>query len=572
LARSLGKELPQVDTKSGLFGITTLLGIALIGSTLAISPWTNFDPINLPKQLVLAASAFAIIPYLFFLPTLFQKSLLIRVLFSVSLIFLFGNVVILFTNTSPLNQQIWGTFGRSNGLLCLLSLLLIFWGSVFAGIQDKAARILRFLVLAGYFVSGYTLIQYMGLDPLPWSQMLPISFLGNINFMSSFLGLVNIYTFSRLVLERDSSLHKAHLLVIFAFNSCLILASGSIQGLGITAIGIVTSLTFLLRKNGKIFISFAFFMPMCILGLIGLLGTAGIGPLRNFLVQETVVFRTDYWRAGWAIFVGNFWDGVGIDSLGDYYTEYRDSLAATRTGPSRVVNTSHNVFLDLYANGGVVVGTSFLLLVLITTIYCLKSSLRVNSSHLEMHLGSLILGWIFFLTISINQIGVTVWGFAFMGLAIGMQMSAQEPDKVRSKKSNYKLKIEREKRDKLASSLLGLLGLLIATIPFRADAMFLSALKSGSPERLKVAVNQIGTSEFHKNKYLESVLKFYGSESAVRVANEMLKENSRNSFAWSVIADSPDSVMNIEQKFALEMLLSLDPNNLEIQARLKSKK
>jgi O-antigen ligase len=55
----------------------------------------------------------------------------------------------------------------------------------------------------------------------------------------------------------------------------------------------------------------------------------------------------------------NLTNGVGVDSYGYFYKEYRDLEAIERTGPERVSNTAHNVFLDISSGAGIFAGFIF---------------------------------------------------------------------------------------------------------------------------------------------------------------------------------------------------------------------
>lgn len=545
---------------------TKFLLIVLMGSTLAISPWTNYDPINLPKLLVLSTVAIASIPLI--IPNLMQLMKLsreVKLIALLSFIFVVSMCLSMYSNHSNWSQQFWGTWGRNNGFLSYFSLILIMLLSIIVGAQQKIEKVFRLLVLTGYFVAGYSLLQYMQLDPLPWSQKQPFSFLGNINFMSSMLGFVNVYLFSRSLLEKMPILARLHHITFIIVNTALITYTGSIQGLGITAIGVTFTLFYYIREQFSKIYSLVFLAISVFFGILALGGSAGVGPLGENLRQETVLYRTDYWRAGIRIFMNNLVNGIGIDSLGDFYRQYRDPLAATRTGPGRVVNTSHNVFIDLFATGGLLVGFSFLSLVAIIFFRAFSSSLR-SSNVIFKHCTSLILGWIFFLMISINQIGVTIWGFSFLGLAMGAQF-ANDLAK-RSPISNHSSRHQFVDTILLISS--SALGFLLAIIPLRADAMFLSGLKQGNKSELEKAAWTIGSSNFHKEKYLETIFTQSRMEDVLTQARAITRANPRSIYAWSVIADASSGATIAERIQAAKVMEGLDPHNSEIKLILRN--
>lgn len=71
-----------------------------------------------------------------------------------------------------------------------------------------------------YFISIYTTLQFADLDPIPWSQKLPVATLGNINFMSAFLGLANIIILGKFFVEKLQISQKIFFVLVLAWNNC----------------------------------------------------------------------------------------------------------------------------------------------------------------------------------------------------------------------------------------------------------------------------------------------------------------------------------------------------------------
>lgn len=72
--------------------------------------------------------------------------------------------------------------------------------------------------------------------------------------------------------------------------------------------------------------------------------------------------RGDFYRAAWSIFASNPVFGTGLESFGYFFTEYRPASHALRLEGSRT-SSAHNIFLGMFANGGVVLGFAYLLLI-----------------------------------------------------------------------------------------------------------------------------------------------------------------------------------------------------------------
>jgi O-antigen ligase len=94
-----------------------------------------------------------------------------------------------------------------------------------------------------------------------------------------------------------------------------------------------------------------------------------------------------------------------------------------RRGPDVTSNAAHNVFLDISAYGGfplLLIYLALMVLVVISAVKVLKRSQGFNAGFV-----GLVAGWVAFQAqsiISINQIGLALWGWVWSGLIIGYEM------------------------------------------------------------------------------------------------------------------------------------------------------
>ena len=112
--------------------------------------------------------------------------------------------------------------------------------------------------------------------------------------------------------------------------------------------------------------------------------------------------------------------GVGLDSYGDWYRSSRGLISTLRSGPERTANTAHNIFLDISSNGGLPLAISYFAII----IYAFLSGIRVlrqnsNFNPVFVSIFSSWFGYLIFSAISINQIGVGIWGWILTGCVIG---------------------------------------------------------------------------------------------------------------------------------------------------------
>lgn len=544
-------------------------------TTLAISPGVGYDPINLPKMFVLVSGASLLLSILVFeFKPLVKLNVKIIILVSTLVTTLF---VSLFTNDRPFFQQLWGIWGRSTGLLTYLSFLIVMLTAMRLAIVSNLVMERKYFERLSYFISIYTLLQAASLDPINWSQKLMVSTLGNINFMSSFLGLACISFFSRTVFESLSILSKVHYGIFISLNLFLIILSKSVQGIGVLLAGMVFVIAFQVRRKIGSFRTFAYLISSFFVGVTVLVGTAGFGPLST-LRQETVVFRIDYWLAGLVMTKANPLNGIGIDSYGDFYQQYRSLDAVVRTGPQRVTNTAHNIFLDVSSGSGIFAGMAFIGLFLVAFLKVIQFLRHDRLTSNQIVFASMFVGFIVFCMISINQIGVGVWGFIFLGFILGMSIDDMETSATKKLPvRNPKLaKFEDEsqfKKNNFSTSQLVfsmtilLIGSVSVYIPNQIDAKMLKAVQQRDFSAMEDIAMKETSAVFHRNKFQTLAVEAGQQETALTFARAEISRNDRNEISWRVLAFSETST-NEERIRAVKNLIAMDPRNESLRQEL----
>ena len=545
----------------------TLLFTAIL-ATLIISPTFAYDPINLPKMLVISTGAFALIPFLII--SIQTIRVVSPIAFTLSAFLIFTFLLSMLTNDRSFSQQFWGVWGRNTGFLTYFAFITAFLVSITLAYRSDFILVRLAFERLSYAISIYTLMQAGGIDPINWSQKQMVATLGNLNFMSSFLGLATISCASRLFHEKLSLTSKLHYLFFVTLNLYLMWISGSIQGIGVFAAGLSFVVAFKIMSKTSLRNSIIWLIFAAGVGSILFLGTMGLGPLSP-LKQVTVIFRRDYWLAGWNMTLDNWLNGVGIDSYGDYYEQYRDLSAVTRTGPERVANTAHNIFLDVSSGSGLFAGLSFLAILVFVMIAILKTLKNSRMDNTFIAVSSMFMGFIVFCLISINQIGVGIWGFLFAGYVVGassrLSSSTSESFKNSKSESQTGKKTPRFNSEwtlpaKLASLALGLIGFLIALPPNITDAQMLSAIKKGDLVSMRNVVTEISSTSQFTKKYMTLLLDKGLVAEAYEFAGEELKRDPRNDIALRVVAYN-DKAPTEQRKAALLSLKQRDPQNLE---------
>jgi hypothetical protein len=552
--------------------------IAFTGSfcALAVSPYLSFEPINLIKLFGLVIGAGIILPS-FVTRIRLQKSQLTG-LKSLTLLLTSILCLILVTNAwvyrDSFSDIFLGVFGRNNGILSYLALMLIFAASIFIE-KNQYPLMIRAFEITGNIVLAYATIQILGLDPIDWTGEGPFSTLGNLNFSAAFMAMHASIIIVKIFFNRELVWHtRTWFALVLLLELFVIWKTTSIQGLAmILIVSTLLGIRFLSRmKIGTM-------LPMLVVSVTGgaivFLGSLGIGPF-GFLRQETMLFRVDYWSAGLAMIAKNSIFGLGMDQYGNFYREYRNSAAATRNYFDRTANTAHNIPIDVAVGAGLVAGICFLLIMFISLYISLKYILTLND-FIGMTLGVVCIGFIFQQFVSINQIGTAVWGWIFMGLIVNRSSQSLNLDKVLyDKRSSLKAKsiyigsdFNRPKQTrhfllKITSKLIVVFVAVSLVInPLIRDAQFSRAVKKGDLERQWELAEAPGSNQFLMEFVLKNAVAQNDPSKILKYAQQTSNRYPRSFYAWSVRAGLITSTLE-ERKRALEVLRSLDPLNTDI--------
>jgi O-antigen ligase len=464
-------------------------------ATLAITPWATIDPINVPKLAVIALGGLITLGALLFnAKALFaRKHRTVQVL--ISLFVLDLTIVLFFAGTNPY-QEFFGTYGRSTGFVAYIALASLMLGATVVATSNFISTFARYLLIVGGLSIGYGLLQVVGADPIKWASLYSpvIGFLGNPNFQSSFVGFSGILAFGYICSKELKISWRVAYYAYLLVGAFVILKTESQQGFLVLAGGIaIVGMIWISRSEFKVLT-----IPALIVSGIGTvfvaLGSLNSGPLASLLYKASVTYRGDYWRAGWKMTMEHPFLGVGLDSYGDWYRRTRTLEATLRRGPEVISNAAHNVLLDFSANGGfplVIIYLALMVLVVISAIKLLK-----RSTGFDPATAGLIAVWIAYQAqsiISLNQLGLAVWGWIISGLIIGYEINTREkevPIEVRppvSKGRNVKKSVNESVSAKTLMSMVagGVVGLLVGLPPFIASAQFKSAYTSGNAVKVE---------------------------------------------------------------------------------------
>ena len=444
---------------------------ALISVTLLVTPLWSLDPINPIKMLAVSATGFMGLGVL-----LANQKVLALGRYKVPLIligsFVAWQLIVFVVSGGEKLQQLFGTTGRNTGLITYFAFSILCVVSMAASNAAFLSRFLLASLVVGIASLGYGLVQALGGDQFYWvNPYSPVfGFLGNPNFQSSLLGILGSIVFSQLLSSTAKLQLKLGHVVYLLLTLYVIRETASQQGFLVLLIGSSIALgIFVHQRSNTLGYSY---LGLAIIGFVAVLvGILNKGPLASLLYKESVTYRGDYWRAAWKMTVDNPIFGVGLDSYGDWYRRSRTIEATLRRGPDVTSNAAHNVYLDISAYGGfplALIYIALMVLVIISAIKVIKRSQSFNPGFV-----GLVAGWVAFQAqsiISINQIGLALWGWVLSGLIIGYEINTRNSELVIEKKTG---KNSSKPVQSSAGSVIGMfvgliIGVLVGMSPYLA--------------------------------------------------------------------------------------------------------
>jgi O-antigen ligase len=536
---------------------------ALVAVTLLVTPLWSLDPINPIKMLAVSAIGFMGLGVL-----LTNLKALSLGRFRVPLLLISGfmawQFVVLVVSGGEKLQQLFGTNGRNTGLITYLAFSILF---VVAMAASNAVFLNRFL-FASLFVGiaslVYGLIQAAGADPFDWvNPYSPVfGFLGNPNFQSSLLGILGSVVFTQLLSSAVKLQIKGAYLVYLLVTLFVIKETDSQQGYLVFLIGSAVSLGVYVNQRSKA-LGYSY-LGLALIGFIAVLvGTLNKGPLSSLLYKDSVTYRGDYWRAGWKMTLDNPIFGVGLDSYGDWYRRSRTIEATLRRGPEVTSNAAHNVFLDISSYGGfplVLIYIALMVLVAVSAIKVIKRSQGFNAGFV-----GLVAGWAAFQAqsiISINQIGLALWGWVLSGLIIGYEINTRRSDVVVEKKTG---KSSRKPVQVTASTSLAIfagliIGVLIGMPPYLASAKYKGALETSNPTVIQEAAYLWPADPSRMIQVAKALFENKLEDQGLRVALDAVERFPDDFGVWATL-NSMTTATEEQRAQALAQMKRLDPLN-----------
>jgi hypothetical protein len=212
--------------------------------------------------------------------------------------------------------------------------------------------------------------------------------------------------------------------------------------------------------------------------ILVLLGILDKGPLAQIIFKSSLQARNSYWRGAINMIFDHPFFGVGMDGFGDWYLR-------SWPGVSGATDTAHNIPLDIGASGG----SPLLLLHLVIIGLALLSIIKVvkRKDEFNVYFAAIVAAWVAYQAqslISINQLGLGVWGWSLTGLIIGYELNTRT-ESGEAIRIPARLGIPKSQKISALAVVLTFVatsaGIAIAVPPYVAANRFYKALQSGNP-------------------------------------------------------------------------------------------
>lgn len=384
------------------------------------------DPFNAPKQWILLISSAWLLGHIIVDSKSWAKNKEISRIKNLLIIF----IVCLFISALLTDVKYVAFIGetqRKLGFFTYLGLAIYMFVAVIYTNMSIVHKLYITNFVVGLILGTYALIQNNGQDFVDWNNPYNkiIGTLGNPNFASAYMAIIACLCFASLFIKDFNipfRIANFLLLILLMFD---IYSSDSLQGLVAFTVGAGVIIVVLLKNKANSY-GWVGLITFIVAGCVSILGMLQIGPLNDLLYKGSVTVRGYYWRAGFEMFLDNPLFGVGVDRYGAYFKEFRNVNYSLTYGFDIMSSNAHNTYIQLFATSGFFVG---LLYILINTyiFFCGIVTIIKIRKDLRMIFTGLFSAWLVYLAqtvISIDNIGVTTWGWLLGGIISALSINA----------------------------------------------------------------------------------------------------------------------------------------------------
>jgi hypothetical protein len=233
-----------------------------------------------------------------------------------------------------------------------------------------------------------------------------------------------------------------------------------------------------------------------------------------------------------------------------------------------VSDSAHSIPLDIGSNGGYPLFFAYLFIVALVVFSIVR--LMKRSNEFDVLFTTIVAAWVAYQAqslISINQLGLGVWGWSLSGLIIGYELNTRTEDLVNVNKGKRLVKIPSQKISSLAvvsTFVMTSIGIVIASPPYLAANKFYKALQSGDANIIQPAAYLKPYDKFrfiYVAQILQTNLLEDKSITVLRDASRIYPDSFDIWQRWSVI---PSASLD-DIAYAKVEMKRLDPFNPDIK-------
>lgn len=484
-------------------------------------------------------------------------------------IFILQLILVLLVDNRDFSLKFYGTYGRNTGFIAYLSLSFLLLASLVSSSKLLLRRYVVALIGSGVALALYGIAQSRGFDFYEFDLGIgskTFGSFGNSNFQSAYMGITAATALTLVVYSKIRIYFKASLFIL----TCLAIYNVSLsseQGYFNFAVGIAAATIIFLFKSRKPILGWIALAGSSVSVLFLLLGILRIGPLAEYIFKSSLFARWFYWRAAGKMMVDQPLFGVGMDGYGDAYLRSRPASFYS-SGFSTFSDTAHSIPLDIGSNGGFPLFIAYMAII----VFVLISIIRImkRKTEFDVVFATIVAAWVAYQAqslISINQLGLGVWGWSLSGLIIGYELNTRPDEMEANPKAVRRSKASMQKISALAvvtTFIATSAGIAAALPPYLAANKFYAALKSGDAEVIQPAA-YLKPYDRARFAYVAQLLQENKLESraiaVLRDATEIYPDSMELWRRWSAIPSaSPADVAR-----ALAEMKRIDPNNPDIK-------
>lgn len=529
--------------------------------------WFLHDPVSLFSSSVLAVSAFISIISL--------KRFRVSLSFKKNILWLIpiGYIVSALINKQDLPTFLMGAYARNFGALTWTSLCLILFYVLSNSKLDLEKYIRQGLQILTLAVTTYGLIQFLGLDPLPWlekSKRVTLT-LGNANFAGALIGMLAFVPLVFALFTKNMRHRVIYFLVAFlcAFTG---IQTNTFQSIAMLVLSVLIFSSFYLTNSAKKkdrIIKNSIYLFIGTIVLILLNATFGLIKLfpsinREIYTLGNIEARLAYWRTGFEMWKDHPIFGVGIGEMQRYAAMYRTSNQLKFDTANVLQDRAHNVFIDHFAEGGLISGFGWLLFVLFVSYCAFAISKTSSTQNNKFNYSILITIWFLYLfqaAISPDHILLTLLAIISAAFILKRHFEVQKEANILKEKA-FELKDVFFPRAILSF-------ILVLILVLNGKAMYVDnqvknilAGNISNPIEIQKTIES-WNSPVTTEDIVISEFTFKGDCSSIRKYTEiMLKQNSRSTAAWYLRANCSNKELKFKQAIEeTEKALIYDPKN-----------